>query len=76
VWAALRYAQGISIRTPHRVPDGIRDVGSKFDLPKLPSIELRMLTASELSPAASDLRDILDDVVRRRVIARKSKLRR
>ena len=76
VWAALRSGHGISIRTAHRVPAGIRDVGPEFDLPKLPQIELRMLTASELSPGASDLRDILDHVIRRRVIAQNSRLRR
>jgi DNA-binding transcriptional LysR family regulator len=66
VWAALRSAQGITVRTAHRVPAGIREVGAKFGLPKLPLIELRMLTTNELSPAASDLRDILEQVVRRR----------
>jgi DNA-binding transcriptional LysR family regulator len=73
VWAALRSGYGISIRPAHPVPAGIRDVGPEFGLPKLPPIELRMLAASELSPAASDLRDILDHVVRRRRIARKSR---
>jgi DNA-binding transcriptional LysR family regulator len=76
VWAALRSGYGISIRPARPVPAGIRDVGPEFGLPKLPSIELRTLTASELSPAASDLRDILDQVVRRRRIARNSRLRR
>lgn len=68
VWAALHCGHGISIRTPHRVPAGIRDVAAEFGLPELPPIELRMLTADELSPAASDLRDTLEHVVRRRVI--------
>ena len=72
LWAALRSGHGISIRTAHRVPTGIRDVGPKFRLPKLPPIELRMLAASELSPAASELRDILDHVIRTRVIAQTS----
>jgi DNA-binding transcriptional LysR family regulator len=66
VWAALRATQGVSVRTSHRVPAGVRDVGVKFGLPKLPLIELRMLTMNELSPAASDFRDILAQVVRRR----------
>ena len=39
-------------------------------------VEVRMLAGSELSPAASDLRDILGHVVRRRVIARDSRRRR
>jgi DNA-binding transcriptional LysR family regulator len=76
VWAALRSGYGISIRPAHPVPTGLRDVGSEFGLPKLPRIELRMLTTDELSPAASDLCDILDDVVRRRRSARSSRLSR
>ena len=76
VWAALRSGYGISIRPARPVPAGIRDVGPEFGLPKLPPIELRMVTASELSPAAADLRDILDQVVRRRRIVRNSRLRR
>ncbi len=69
VWAALRFGHGISVRTGHRVPRGIRDVGAELVLPKLPPIELRMLTADDTSPAASDLRDILAQVVRKRVRA-------
>lgn len=76
VWAALRSGHGISVRTAHRVPAGIRDVGAALGLPKLPPIELRLLAASDLSPAASELRDILDQVVRSRVTARKSRPRR
>jgi DNA-binding transcriptional LysR family regulator len=70
IWAAVRAGQGISVRTAHRLPAGIRDVGPDFRLPGLPPIELHMLTAGALSPAAADLRDILDQVVRRRVLAR------
>jgi DNA-binding transcriptional LysR family regulator len=73
IWAAVRGGHGISVRAARRVPAGIRDVGAKLGLPKLPPVELRMLTANELSPAAADLRDILDDVVRRRTIAQNSK---
>jgi DNA-binding transcriptional LysR family regulator len=75
IWAALRGGLGISVRAARRVPAGVRDVGAKLGLPKLPPVELRMLTASELSPAAADLRDILDDVVRRRAIAQNSRRR-
>lgn len=67
VWAALRAGYGISPRTTHCVPPGIRDVGAEFSFPALPAIELRMLAAIELSPAASDLRDALHQVVRKRV---------
>ncbi len=67
VWAALRFGHGITVRTAHRIPSGIRDVGAELDLPKLPSLELRLLTGAELSPAAAELADILKHVVRERV---------
>src|SRR5690349_20680275 len=72
IWAALRGGHGVSVRAGHRVPKGIRDVGAKLGLPRLPPVELRMLTAAELSPAAADLHAILAAVVRRRVIERKA----
>jgi DNA-binding transcriptional LysR family regulator len=73
VWAALRFGHGISVRTPHRVPTGMKNVGPEFGLPKLPAIELRMVTANELSPAASSLRDIFGKVARERVAAGSSR---
>jgi DNA-binding transcriptional LysR family regulator len=73
VWAALRSGYGISIRPAHPIPSGLRDVGPEFGLPKLPRIELRMVTANELSPAALDLCDILEDVVRSRRMVRNSR---
>jgi DNA-binding transcriptional LysR family regulator len=73
IWAALRGGHGISLRAAHRVPPGIRDVGAKLGLPKLPPVELRMLSAGALSPAATDLRDILEEVVRRRAIVQGSR---
>lgn len=71
VWAALHSGYGISVRPAHPVPTGLHDVGAELGLPKLPPIELRMLTASELTPAAADLRDILEQVVRKRRAAPK-----
>lgn len=67
VWAALRFGHGITVRTAHRLPSGIRDVSAELNLPKLPSLELRLLTGAELSPAASELADILRYVVHERV---------
>lgn len=64
VWAALRDKQGISVRTGIGVPPDVKDVGKKLKLGTLPPIELRLLAASELSPAARDLHDILLSVVR------------
>jgi DNA-binding transcriptional LysR family regulator len=67
IWAALRPGHGITVRTAHRLPAGIEDVGTRFGLPKLPPIELRVIAASELSPMAAELRDILEQVVRNRL---------
>jgi len=67
VWAALRFGQGITVRTSHRVPAGIRDVGDVLHLPQLPPIELRMLARPALSLACEILRDKLETVVRSRV---------
>lgn len=64
IWAALRSGHGISVRTSHRIPKGVRDVGADFELPRLPAIELRLLAAETLSSAAQDLSHILNDVVR------------
>jgi DNA-binding transcriptional LysR family regulator len=75
IWAALRGGHGVSVRAGRRPPAGIRDVGARLGLPKLPPVELRMLAANELSPAAADLKDILDDVVRRRALAPRAKRR-
>jgi DNA-binding transcriptional LysR family regulator len=71
VWAALRSGYGISVRPAHPVPSGLRDVGTELCLPKLPAIELRMVAETELSPAASDLRVIVAEIVRKRRAVRK-----
>lgn len=77
IWAALRSGHGISVRTSHRIPKGVRDVGREFDLPHLPPIELRLLSAEALSPAAQDLSTILHELVRSRgealMLTRKSR---
>lgn len=64
IWAALRSGHGVSVRTSHRIPKGVRDVGAEFDLPRLPPIDLRLLTIENISPAAKDLAEILITVVR------------
>jgi DNA-binding transcriptional LysR family regulator len=75
VWAALRFGHGITVRTAHSVPSGVRDVGTELNLPKLPSLELRLLTAIDLSPAASELAEILKHVVREHVIVQERRRR-
>jgi DNA-binding transcriptional LysR family regulator len=63
IWAAVRASHGVTARISQRIPEGVHEVGAVFDLPQLPPIELRMLEADQLSPAAADLRDILFDLV-------------
>ncbi|NUU02720.1 LysR family transcriptional regulator [Herbaspirillum robiniae] len=64
VWSALRFGLGITVRAVHRIPASVCDVGQAFHLPALPEIELRLLTKNGLSPAASELAEILETVTR------------
>lgn len=64
VWAALRSGLGVTVRTSHRLPAGIRDIGAELGLPRLPLVGIYLFAGKELSPAASDLRDILAAVAR------------
>jgi DNA-binding transcriptional LysR family regulator len=67
VWAALLAGHGLTVRTAHRVPAGLENLGGRLGLPALPPIELRMLAAGELSPAAAELRAILAEVAAARL---------
>ncbi|OJY22175.1 MAG: permease [Pandoraea sp. 64-18] len=57
VWAALRFGLGVTVRTAHGVPPGIRRLDNC--LPALPPLELWMLKQDHLSDAARDLAEIL-----------------
>jgi DNA-binding transcriptional LysR family regulator len=70
IWGAVRLGHGITVRTARRIPAGICDVSSELALPRLPSIELRMISRSDLSSAATELRVILESVVRKRMTVR------
>jgi DNA-binding transcriptional LysR family regulator len=67
VWAALRLGHGVTVRTRHRVPPDIVEVDPSAGLPDLPRIELRLLTADRIHPAAADLREIVEACARRRL---------
>lgn len=64
IWAALRAAQGVTVRTAHRVPEGVVAAAPELGLPGLPAIELRMIAAASLSPAVADLRDAVEQALR------------
>ncbi|MBO6676198.1 MAG: LysR family transcriptional regulator [Rhizobiales bacterium] len=59
VWAALRAHFGVGVRINHNRPPDIVDVSDWPSLPELHDVELRLLTASHLSGAASTMLDIL-----------------
>lgn len=63
VWAALRVGVGISVRTPYGLPPGIRDVTKALRLPALPAVDVRVLSAADVSPAAADLLEITETVL-------------
>ena len=67
VWAGLRFGLGITVRTAHGVPAGIGRL--EGGLPPLAALELRMLTASDLSPAAAAFVDVLRSTTTRHLNA-------
>lgn len=65
IWATIRSTTGLTVRTGHRLPSGIRNIGDELDLPKLPRIELRIIKANQLSPAAASFCEILEGTIRK-----------
>lgn len=59
VWSALRSKRGVGVRTAHALPKDIICLNDEFGLPKLPSIELRLLRSENASSGAQDLCEIL-----------------
>lgn len=59
MWAAVRAGMGISLRTRHRMPDGVKVLGDNSGLPMAPPVEVRLLTPPESSPAGKKLAEVL-----------------
>lgn len=59
VWSALRSGFGVGVRVEHGVPKDIVDVSQWKLLPKLPKVELRLLTRESPSPAVQNMIEIL-----------------
>jgi DNA-binding transcriptional LysR family regulator len=68
LWAAVHFGLGVTVRTMHGIPDGIRRLDS--ELPRLPALELRILTGTDISPAASEFVNVLEAVTRKRLTAK------
>lgn len=62
VWAAVQAQIGITLRTMYCVPKGICPLPEQFGLPESKPIELRLLVAKDLSPAAKVLCETLRQV--------------
>lgn len=62
VWAAVQAQLGVTLRTLYCVPKGICPLPEKFGLPESKPIELRLLVAKDLSPAAKILCEALRQV--------------
>lgn len=62
IWAAVRAGQGVSLRTLHGLPEGVRVVPGNFGLPTPPPIEVRLLTHAGSSPASQTLAKTLRTV--------------
>lgn len=57
VWAALRFGLGVTVRTAHAVPREMRRLDDQ--LPRLPTLEVRMLRQVTPSNTVEDLIEIL-----------------
>jgi DNA-binding transcriptional LysR family regulator len=66
VWGALRFGLGITVRTGHGIPKGIRRLDHRH-LPRLPEIELRLLSRGDMSPATTNFIEVLRLTASRRI---------
>lgn len=72
VWSALRSGRGVGVRTEHALPHDIVCLGDELGLPKLPSIELRLLRSQNASSGAQDLCEILRHEAIRLIVSARS----
>jgi DNA-binding transcriptional LysR family regulator len=61
VWAGVRAALGITVRTPVAVPSYLSILKASVGLPKLPAVDLVLRAANEPASAVKLLRDILHE---------------
>lgn len=68
LWAAMRTGHGLTARTRHRIPEGLREIDRhEPGLPDLPPIEVRLLSAQDPAPAAADLCAVLRETAERHI---------
>jgi DNA-binding transcriptional LysR family regulator len=64
IWAAAVAGMGATVRTGVALPAGLVDIGTRFGLPGLPEVGIRILESDRKSNAArSRLRSVLRDVI-------------
>ncbi|WP_420993148.1 LysR family transcriptional regulator [Cupriavidus sp. 30B13] len=66
VWAALKFGHGVTVRTAHGVPRGVRRL-TGAGLPRLPALDLRVFARSNPPPAAQAFQEIVEAVARARI---------
>jgi DNA-binding transcriptional LysR family regulator len=70
LWAAVQAGLCVTLRTMAGLPRGLRVLGPRDGMPKVPSVELALHDAGrELTPAAQRLRDIMLDVLNEHIAA-------
>ncbi|WP_417772721.1 LysR family transcriptional regulator [Stappia sp.] len=62
IWAAVRAGKGISLRTRHGIPEGVSVLRNDTGFPKPPPVEVRLLTAADMSASGRKLGEILREV--------------
>jgi DNA-binding transcriptional LysR family regulator len=64
IWATAAAGMGLTLRTGAAIPAGLLDVGTRFGLPSLPTIGVKILeTDGKPSPTRQSLRGVLQEIV-------------
>jgi DNA-binding transcriptional LysR family regulator len=64
IWATAAAGMGLTLRSAAAIPAGLLDVGTRFGLPALPAIGVKILEADgKPSPTRQSLRGVLQEIV-------------
>ena len=64
IWATAAAGMGLTLRSAAAIPAGLLDVGTRFGLPALPTIGVKILEADgKASPTRQSLRGVLQEIV-------------
>jgi DNA-binding transcriptional LysR family regulator len=64
IWATAAAGMGLTLRSAAAIPAALLDVGTRFGLPALPTIGVKILEADgKPSPTRQSLRGVLQEIV-------------